>query len=89
MNSAQLNTYWLLAEAKNRFSELARSAFTKGPQKIARRDGNVIVLSEQDYLKLTGEDKQTDFKTFLLNSTPDLSELDLRRDKSIMRDIEL
>ena len=81
------NEYWQLAAAKNRFSELARSTFTKGPQRIARRDGNIIVLSEFDYLKLTGDTE--DFKAFLLNSTPDLSELDLQRDKSLMRDLEL
>ncbi len=83
----QLNEYWQLAEAKNRFSEVARSAFTEGPQKIARRDGNIVVLSEEEYLKLTGEPE--DFKTFLLSATPDLSALDLRRDKSAMREIEL
>lgn len=79
--------YWLLAEAKNRFSEVARYAVSKGPQKISRREGNIVVLSEQEYLKLTGA--VPDFKTFLLHSTPSLSKLDLQRDKSPMRDIEL
>lgn len=87
MITALHDNYWQLADAKNRFSELARSAFRDGPQTIARRDGNVIVLSESDYLKLKGE--PDDFKAFLLNATPDLSELDLRRDKNSMRDIEL
>lgn len=83
----QLNEYWQLAEAKNRFSEVARAALTEGPQKIARRDGNIVVLSEEEYLKLKGEPE--DFKDFLFSTTPDLSELDLRRDQSTMREIEL
>jgi len=87
MAALRLNEYWQLAEAKNRFSELARSALTEGPQKIARRDGNVVVISEEEYLRL--KEKPEDFKTFLLNETPDLSALDLHRDETFMRDIEL
>lgn len=79
--------HWLLADAKNRFSEVTRCAFSKGPQTIYRRDGNVVVMSEKEYLKLTG--KHADFKNFLLCDTPDLSILDIGRDNSPMRDIEL
>lgn len=78
---------WLLAEAKNRLSELARSAISDGPQQIVRRDGNVIVMSEAYYLQLKGEKK--DFKYFLLHETPNLSELKITRDNSPMRDIDL
>ncbi len=81
------NEHWLLAEAKNRFSEVARSVFTKGPQKILRREGNVVVISESEYLELKGN--SVDFKDFLLQSTPDLSDLDLRRDSSSMREFVL
>lgn len=89
MTAIPNDIYWQLADAKNRFSELARSALSVGPQKIARRDGNVVVLSEREYLKLKNENRREDFKAFLLSSTPDLSDLDLRRDKSTMREIEL
>ncbi|MBA2654432.1 MAG: type II toxin-antitoxin system Phd/YefM family antitoxin [Gammaproteobacteria bacterium] len=81
--------YWQLAEAKNRFSEVARSALSEGPQKIYRRDGNVVVISESEYLQLKAKLKHPDFKAFLLHSTPDLEGLDLTRDESPMRKIDL
>lgn len=87
MKQHQKKEYWLLAEAKNCFSELARSALSEGPQKIARRDGNVVVISESYYLQLKGEKK--DFKQFLLQETPSLTDLDLTRDPSKMRDTDL
>lgn len=79
--------HWRLADAKNRFSELARLVFSKGPQKITRREGNLIVISEKDYLEIKGG--HMDFKTFLLQETPDLTNLSLKRDKTGMRDIPL
>lgn len=87
MDSRRRDEYWLLAEAKNRFSEVARCSISEGPQKISRREGNVVVISEQEYLNLKG--KSADFKDFLLNATPDLSELVLTRDKTSMRDVSL
>ncbi len=77
---------WKLAEAKNRFSELVTKAITDGPQRVSRREDVVIVLSEADYLRLHGE--QPNFIEYLLNG-PDLSDLDLRRDPSPMREVVL
>ncbi len=78
---------WALAEAKNRFSEVVRLAISSGPQEISRRGEKVIVLSELDYLKLRG--KKMDFAEFLLKKTPNLTDLDLQRDQSPMRDVIL
>ena len=78
---------WRLAEAKNRFSEVINKALSEGPQQVMRRDDTVIILSKDDYEKLTG--KQTGFKDFLLNQTPILEDLDLNRDKTLMRDVDL
>ena len=78
---------WRLAEAKNRFSEVINKALSEGPQKVTRRDDTVIILSQADYEKLTG--KQPGFKDFLLNQTPKLEDLDLKRDKTPMRDVDL
>lgn len=75
---------WQLAEAKNKFSELMTRALTSGPQRVRRRDQVVIVLSEADYRRLTGE--HVTLKDYLLTG-PDLSELDLRRDASPLRDV--
>lgn len=80
--------YWLFAEAKNRFSEVTRLAVLDGPQKIHRRDGNIVVISERDYCLLKDKEKTKDFKNFLLQETPDLTDLCLMRDRSPMRDIE-
>ena len=77
---------WKLADAKNRFSELVTRAINDGPQRVSRRKDVVIVLSEADYLRLHGE--QPNFIEFLL-SGPDLSELDLTRDRRPTRDVEL
>lgn len=75
---------WQLAEAKNKLSEVVTRALTTGPQRIRRRNQTVIVLSEADYQRLTGE--RPSFKEYLLTG-PDLSELDLQRDESPLRDV--
>ena len=36
-------TEWILAEAKNRFSELVTRALAEGPQRVRRHDAAVIV----------------------------------------------
>lgn len=54
---------WRLADAKNRFSELFTQAISLGPQRVRRFKDAVIVLSEQDYLRITGH--QPSFKDFL------------------------
>ena len=53
---------WRLADAKNRFSELFTQALTLGPQRVRRFRDTVIVLSEQDYERVTG---RRSFKAFL------------------------
>lgn len=76
---------WQLADAKNRFSELVTRALTVGPQRVRRRDGVVVVLSEAEYQRLTGE--RESLKDMILRG-PDLSGLDLKRDDSLMQDTE-
>jgi len=78
---------WRLADAKNRFSELVNRALSGDPQVVLRRNDAVVVLARRDYEKLTG--KRLSFKQFLLGKGPSLQGLDLRRDKSSMRDVKL
>jgi len=78
---------WRLAEAKNKFSELVNRALSEGPQRVLRRNDAVIVLSQRDYDKLTG--KPPSFKDFLLQEGPSFEGLDVARDRSPMRDLEL
>lgn len=78
---------WRLADAKNRFSELVNRALTEGPQQVLRRDDAVILLGRDDYEKLLGV--RASFKQFLLAEGPSLDGLDLQRDRSPMRDVDL
>lgn len=77
---------WPVAEAKNRLSELMRRALTEGPQRIARRDGAVIVIAEAEYRRLTGE--KPSLATYLLQG-PSLDGIDLTRDQSSIRPVDL
>lgn len=77
---------WNLAEAKNKLSEVVNLALSEGPQTITRRKDAVVVISAEEYAELTG--KRQGFKDFLM-SGPSLEGLDLNRDKTPMRDIEL
>ncbi len=78
---------WRLADAKNKFTELVNRALSEGPQRVKRSDDIVIVIAERDYEQLT--ETQPSFKEFLLQDSPTLDELDLKRDRSPMRDVEL
>jgi antitoxin Phd len=77
---------WQMAEAKNRFSEVMNRALSEGPQRVRRRKDAVIMLAEAEYERLTG--RRPDFKEYLMNG-PSFDGLDLTRDPSPMRDVEL
>lgn len=75
---------WQLAEAKNKLSEVVSRALSEGPQRIRRRGEVVVVLSEDDFERLSGN--RESFGEYLLRG-PDLSDLDLSRDQSPMREV--
>ncbi len=77
---------WQLADAKNRFSEVVTRALNEGPQRVRRRGRTVVILAEEEYDRLTGE--RPNFREFLLNA-PSFEGVDLERDQSLMRDVEL
>jgi len=77
---------WKLAEAKNKFSEVINKVLLEGPQRILRRDQSFIILEERDYQKLTGQ--RQDFLSFLM-SGENLEGVDISRDQSVMRDVDL
>jgi PHD/YefM family antitoxin component YafN of YafNO toxin-antitoxin module len=77
---------WLLAEAKNKLTEVINMALVE-PQTIKRRNDSVIVLSSAEYYRLIGAERS--FKTHLLTPPHALSDIDLSRDKSTMRNIDL
>ena len=78
---------WHLADAKNRFSELVNRALAGTPQIVQRRRDAVVVIGRKDYEKLTG--RRPSFKQFLLGKGPSFEGLDLRRDPSPMRKVNL
>ncbi len=54
---------------------------------MLRRNDAVVVVSEREYEKLVGN--RQSFRDFLLTRTPSLDGLDLRRDRSLVRDVKL
>ena len=78
---------WQVQEAKQRFSEVIRSAMRDGPQVITRHGEEVVVVvAADDFHRLRGD--TVDFKDFL-RSGPDLDALDLRRDETAARRVAL
>jgi len=78
---------WQLQEAKQRFSELVRTAHDNGPQVVTRHGEEVaVVVAIDDYRRMTSP--VPDFKEFLL-SGPDLSVLDIERSNEPARIVEL
>lgn len=77
---------WQLADAKNRFSELVNQALRVGPQRVRRRNESVIVISSKEYEQLKGE--RPSFKEYLLRGET-LEGIDLTRDQSLMREVNL
>ena len=75
-----MSAHWQLQEAKQRFSEVVRSAEADGPQFVTRHGDEVaVVLDIREYRRLKGD--APDFKTFL-RSAPyfDLPEIDRSED---------
>ncbi len=79
---------WQLQEAKNRFSEVVRKASEEGPQTVTKHGkDSVVVLSSEDYQKL--EQPKTSLVEFFQKSPLSKVDLDLKRDKSPGRSVEL
>lgn len=79
---------WQLQEAKNRFSEVVRKASEEGPQTVTKHGkDSVVVLSSEDYQKL--EQPKTSLVEFFQKSPLSKVDLDLKRDKSPARSVEL
>ena len=78
---------WRLAEAKNKFTELVNKALSVGPQAVRRRDDIVIIISKAEYDLLIGE--VPTFKQLLLNPPRGIEDINLERDSSPMRTVDL
>lgn len=79
---------WQLQEAKNRFSEVVNKALDEGPQIVTRRGKEVVVvLSSDEYAEL--KKSQVSLVEFFRQSPLVGVELDLKRDQSFPRDLDL
>ena len=78
---------WQVQEAKQRFSALVQEALDEGPQIVTRHgEAVVVVIAIGEYERLRGQ--RPSFTEFLLNG-PDFSQLELERDRSLPREVEL
>ncbi len=57
---------WKLAEAKNKLSEVVNRTISEGPQEIHRRDDVVVLISKEEYDKITGVSEHPTFIEHLL-----------------------
>ena len=81
-------TIWQLQEAKNRFSEMVNKALEEGPQTVTRHGEEVVViLSKAEYNRLVKS--QISLLEFFRQSPLVGIELELERDLSLPRDVDL
>lgn len=79
---------WQLQEAKAHLSEMVQEAINHGPQEITLRGKPAaIIISIKEYQKLTKP--KPSFVEFMRSSPLVGVELDLTRDQSLTRDIDL
>jgi len=79
---------WQLQEAKNKFSNLVDKARHEGPQVVTKHGKeSVVIIAIEDYQKLNKP--TSDLISFFKKSPLSDIDLDLTRDKSSSRDIEL
>ncbi len=83
-----MGNVWQLQEAKNKFSNLVDKAHHEGPQVVTKHGKeSVVIIAIEDYQKLNKP--KSDLVSFLKKSPLSGVNLDLTRDKSPSRDIEL
>ena len=80
---------WQLQEAKTHFSKLVKKAMTEGPQHITvRGEPSVILLSKADFDQLRGA-KKVSLPVLMRNSPLAKLALNISRDSSYTRDVDL
>jgi antitoxin Phd len=82
---------WQIQSAKARFSEVFRRARTEGPQRITRQGKEgVVMVAEEQYEQLVGKSHQPKSLVQFFRQSPLMGlELDIERDRSTARDIDL
>ena len=79
---------WQLQEAKNKFSKLVEKAQREGPQFVTKHGKeSVVVLSAEEYHKIATP--KSNLFHFMQNSPLHEISIDIERDKSFSREIDL
>lgn len=79
---------WQLQEAKNKFSQVVNEALAEGPQVVTRRGEEVVVvISKEEYGRL--KKSQSSLVEFMRQSPLVGVDLDLQRDQTYPRDVEI
>jgi antitoxin Phd len=87
---AKAGQQWQLQEAKARFSEVFKKAYSDGPQIISRQGKDaVVVIPLSVFEQLTGRRKQDSIAKFFAKSPLASIALDLKRDKDTGRNIRI
>ncbi len=83
-----MNNIWQLQDAKSKFSELVEQAIAHGTQIVTRRGKRaVVVMPYEEYERLI--QPKGNLSQFLLNSPLAGSELEIERDKSLPRNVDI
>src|SRR5437763_977403 len=82
---------WQVQSAKARFSEVFRRARTEGPQRITRQGKEgVVMVAEEQFDRMVGKSRQPrDIVDFFRQSPLMGLDLDLKRDRSPSRTVDL
>ncbi|TFH35992.1 MAG: type II toxin-antitoxin system Phd/YefM family antitoxin [Anaerolineales bacterium] len=83
-----MSDVWQLQEAKNKFSEVVNKALSRGPQYITRRGEQVVVILSASEFQQLQKSKPT-LSEFFRRSPFVGIDLDLERDQSYPRDVDL
>ena len=78
---------WQLQEAKTHFSELVKSAVAQPQSITVHGKATVVVISQQEYNRLTKTN--VSLVEFLGNSPLKDIDLEIKRDKSPCRDLDI
>ncbi|MEA2040554.1 MAG: type II toxin-antitoxin system Phd/YefM family antitoxin [Thermodesulfobacteriota bacterium] len=79
---------WQLQEAKNKFSKLVEKAQYEGPQFVTKHGKkSIVVLSVEEYHKIVKP--KSNLFHFIQSSPLSKISIDVERNKSVSRDIEL
>lgn len=81
--------YWVLPQEEKNFTKVFRMALSDGPQEVHVGNEAVIVVRKQDFIWVEKEKEGGYCFTEHLLNVPKVEGLDLTRDKSTGRDIDL